>query len=354
MSESTTVRIAGRPIGPGHPAYIVAELSANHNGELARAVETIRAFARAGADAIKLQTYTADTITIKSSAPEFTIGGSSPWAGRTLHDLYQEAHTPWEWHEQLFSVAREEGVAMFSSPFDDTAVDLLERLHAPAYKIASFEMVDDGLLRRVASTGKPVVLSTGMATLAEVQHAIAVLRTAGANELIVLRCTSAYPAPDASMSLATIAHLAETSGAVVGLSDHSMGTTAAVVAVTLGASFIEKHVTLRRSDGGVDSHFSLEPAEFRQLVDDVRRAQVMIGEPTFGAGLAEEGNIVFRRSLYIVADVQAGEQFTRQNVRSIRPGHGLSPQHLDAVLGQRASRPVKRGTPVTWDLVTQG
>lgn len=348
------ITIGKRSIGPGEPCYVVAELSGNHNGSLDRAIETIHAAADAGADAIKLQTYTADTLTIRSDRPDFVVPGNGAWGGRTLYDLYEEAHTPWEWHERLFTEAHARGLEIFSTPFDATAVDLLERLNAPAYKIASFELVDDALLRAVAATGKPVILSTGMASLEEVAHAVGVLRAAGTRELVVLRCTSSYPAPDTAMHLATIPVLAQTLGCPIGLSDHSMGTVAPVVAVTLGACFIEKHFTLRRADGGVDSHFSLEPAELRSLVDDVRRAQEMRGEPRFGPGLAEEGSAVFRRSLYVVRDVAEGELLTSENVRSIRPGFGLSPRFLDMVLGRRAARGAARGTPLNWDLIAHG
>jgi N-acetylneuraminate synthase len=347
-----SLRIAGRPIGPGHPAYLIAEMSGNHNGDIERAVAIVRAAAQSGADAVKLQTYTADTITIDSQRPEFVVGGEGPWAGRTLYDLYQEAHTPWAWHERLFAEAKALGVTIFSTPFDPTAVDFLKKLGAPAYKVASFELVDDPLLRKIAGTGKPVIMSTGMASLEETAHAVATLRAAGCTELALLRCTSSYPAPDDSMRLATIPLLAEAFDCPAGLSDHSTGHTAPVVAVTLGASIIEKHFTLSRAEGGVDSHFSLEPAEFAELVTNVRRAEAMRGEASFGPGVAEEGNVVFRRSLYVVQDVAKGEAFTEANVRSIRPGHGLSPRFFDIVLGKRASEPVPRGTPLSWELMS--
>lgn len=343
--------IGNRTVGAGYPAYLVAELSGNHNGDLGRALETIHAAAQAGADAIKLQTYTADTLTIQSDRPEFVVGGAGPWGGRTLYDLYQEAHTPWEWHSKLFAEARSLGLDIFSTPFDGEAIKLLQHLDAPAYKIASFELVDDRLLREVAATGKPVILSTGMATSDEISHAVGVLRAAGCTELMLLRCTSSYPAPDAEMNLLAIPLLASTFGCPVGLSDHSLGTGAAVVAVTLGACLIEKHFTLSRSDGGVDSHFSLEPSEFRSLVQEVRRAEAMLGRARLGAGVAEEGNLAFRRSLFVVQDVAKGEVFTEASVRSIRPGHGLPPHYLDQVLGKQAAQPVRRGTPLTWELI---
>lgn len=346
-----TLTIEARPVGDGAPCYIVAELSGNHIGDLNRAIETIRAAATAGADAIKLQTYTPGTITLDSSRADFIVPGTGPWAGRRLWDLYQEAHTPWEWHPSLFEAAREAGLACFSTPFDDSAVDLLEQLKAPAYKIASFELIDDRLLERVAATGKPVILSTGMASAEEIVHATSVLRRSGAADLILLRCTSSYPAPDATMQLASLPHLRALTGALVGLSDHSTGWVAPVVAVSLGAVMIEKHLTLDRAAGGVDSHFSLEPDEFRELVVAVRRAESMLGQPTYGPGVAEEGSVAFRRSLYVVEDVAAGERLTTANVRSIRPGHGLAPRFAPVVLGRRTTRAVGRGTPVSWDLV---
>lgn len=347
-----TILINRTPVGPGYPAYLVAELSGNHNRDLGRAVELIHAAAETGANAIKLQTYTADTITIRSDRPEFTITADGPWRGRTLHDLYDEAHTPWTWHPRLFEEARARGLDIFSSPFDPTAVDLLESLESPAYKIASFELVDDALLRKVGGTGKPVILSTGMANLEEIVHAIGVLREAGSGGVIVLHCTSSYPAPDQTMNLATIPRLAQATGCPVGLSDHSMGIVAPAVAVTLGACLVEKHLTLRRADGGVDSSFSLEPAEFSALVRGVRQAEAMMGEVAFGPGAAEEGNVAFRRSLYVVEDVPEGGVFTDQNVRSIRPGYGLAPRHLDMILGRRALRPIARGTPMSWDFLS--
>lgn len=343
--------IGNHTVGAGCPAYLVAELSGNHNGDLGRALQTIHAAAESGADAIKLQTYTADTLTIQSDRPEFVVGGAGPWGGRTLYDLYQEAHTPWEWHPRLFAEARSLGLDIFSTPFDGEAIKLLQHLDAPAYKIASFELVDDRLLRQVAATGKPVILSTGMATLDEVSHATGVLRDAGCADLMLLRCTSSYPAPDAEMNLMTIPLLASTFGCPVGLSDHSLGTGAAVVAVTLGACLIEKHFTLSRSDGGVDSHFSLEPSEFRSLVEEVRRAEAMMGKASFGPGVTEEGNVALRRSLYVVEDVPEGGLFTERNVRSIRPGLGLSPRHLEMIIGRRAARPIGRGTPMKWELL---
>jgi N-acetylneuraminate synthase len=348
---ATHITIGSRRIGPGEPVYCVAELSGNHNGSFQRALDTIAAAAEAGADAIKLQTYTADTLTIRSDRPDFVVPAGSPWSGRTLHELYTEAHTPWAWHPELFAAARRLGLEIFSTPFDDTAVALLESLGSPAQKVASFELVDDALLRTVARTGKPAIVSTGMASLEEIEHAVGVLRGAGARELLVLHCTSAYPAPDDAMKLRSIRALAAVVDAPVGLSDHSMGLVAPVVAVTLGACFIEKHFTLRRADGGVDSEFSLEPAEFAELVRSVRRTEAMLRDEGFGRGVAESGSAVFRRSLYIVEDVAAGGMLTARNLRSIRPGYGLAPRHLDEVLGRRVAQAVERGTPLAWDLL---
>ena len=348
-----TVMVGRTPVGQGAPCFLIAELSGNHNGDLGRAMATVHAAKAAGAQAIKLQTYTPDTITIRSDRADFVVPGNGPWGGRTLYDLYQEAHTPWAWHERLFAEAASIGLEIFSSPFDDTAIGLLESLGAPAYKIASFELVDDRLLRGVAITGKPVVLSTGMANVEEIAHAIGILREAGCRDLVLLKCTSSYPAPDAGMNLAALSALATIGQCPVGLSDHSLGIVAPVVAVTLGASVIEKHFTLDRSAGGVDSHFSLEPAEFRVMADAVGRAETMIGGPSFGPGLAEEGNVTFRRSLYVVDDVAPGDLLTADNVRSIRPGFGLSPRHASVVIGRRAAHGAVRGTPVTWELLAR-
>lgn len=344
--------LADRVIGPDGPCFVVAELSANHNGSLERALATVRAAADAGADAIKLQSFRPDTITIRSDRPEFVVPGTGPWAGQTLYDLYEEAHLPWEWHAPLFEEANRRGIVAFSTPFDHSSVDLLESLDAPAYKIASFELIDDDLIRRVASMRKPMIVSTGMASLEEIIHAVAVARAAGAEDIVVLKCTSSYPAPDESMHLVTLPVLEAATGCPVGLSDHSIGAVASVAAVALGACVIEKHFTLSRAGGGVDSHFSMEPEELRELVGQVRRTQQMLGEVRFGPGAADEGSVVFRRSLYSVADISRGELLTRANVRSIRPGHGLSPKYLELVLGRRATRAIARGTPIDWVHIT--
>ncbi|MGE0552372.1 MAG: pseudaminic acid synthase [Gemmatimonadales bacterium] len=346
-----TIPFGRLAIGADQPCLLVAELSANHNGSLQRALSTIDAAKAAGADAIKLQTYTADTLTLDVDRPEFVVPSGGPWAGRRLHDLYREAHTPWEWHPMLFERAREIGLEVFSTPFDSTAVDLLESLDAPGYKIASFELTDDGLLVRVAATGKPVVMSTGMATEAEIAHAVEVLRSNGTRDLVLLHCTSAYPAPDESMALRAMRRLAALGGGPIGLSDHSEGIVAPIAAVALGAAMIEKHFTLARNEGGVDAHFSLEPAEFRALAKAVRRAELMLRNEVVGPGLAESGSVVFRRSLFVVEDLAEGDLITERHIRSIRPGHGLAPRHLDQLIGRRAARAAARGTPTSWDLI---
>ncbi|HEV3139405.1 MAG TPA: pseudaminic acid synthase [Vicinamibacterales bacterium] len=346
-----SMTIGGRSIGAGHPCWIVAEVSANHNQHFERAVEIVRAAKRAGADAVKLQTYTADTLTIDSDRECFRIGGDSLWAGKTLYELYGEAYTPWEWHEKLMDVARSEGLVCFSTPFDATAVDLLERLRVPAHKIASFELVDIPLLQRVASTGKPVIMSTGMATLAEIEEAVAALRAHGTTEIALLKCTSAYPAAPMHMNLRTIPDLAERFDVVSGLSDHTMGSAAAVAAVTLGAGIIEKHFTLRRADGGPDSAFSMEPEEFAAMARDIRQTESALGSIAYTPTAEEAKNLQFRRSLFVAKDMAAGETFTEHNVRSVRPANGLHPRHLRAVLGRKAAVRIERGTPLAWNLI---
>jgi N-acetylneuraminate synthase len=346
--------IDGRLIGPGQPTYIVAELSANHHHDFAQAVELVRAARRAGADAVKLQTYTADTLTIVSDAPHFRIGGGTLWDGRTLHDLYGEAFTPWEWHGRLREVAHEEGLGFFSTPFDRSAVDFLETLAVPAYKIASFEIVDLPLIEYVAGRGKPMIVSTGMATREEIAEALQTARAAGAPAVALLKCISAYPASPDAMHLRTIPHMREVFGVPIGLSDHTLGITVPVAAVALGACIVEKHFTLSRSTPGPDSAFSLEPAEFRTMVDAVRAAEQALGEARYGPDPSEEKSRVFRRSLFVVEDVRAGERFTDRNVRSIRPGYGLAPKHWRDVLSRTAARDITRGTPLTWDLVDGG
>lgn len=348
-----TINVAGHLIGPGHPTYIIAEMSANHGKDFQRAVEIIHAMKAAGADAVKLQTYTPDTITINCDRPEFRIGKGTIWEGKTLYDLYGEAFTPWEWQPKLQQVARDLGLAFFSTPFDDTAVDFLEAMRVPAYKIASFEIVDLALLRRVARTGKSLIISTGMATQDEIRDAVDAARGAGASQIALLKCTSAYPAPPDEANLRTIPALAETFGVVAGLSDHTLGIALPVAAVALGASIIEKHFTLARSDGGPDGAFSLEPEEFRRMVEAIRTAEKALGNISFGVTKEEEASRVFRRSLFVVEDMQEGQEFTAKNVRSIRPGYGLPPKHLEEILGRKAVHAIARGTPLTWELLAR-
>jgi len=344
------IEIAGQRVGAGQPPYVVAEVSGNHNGSLDRALAIVRAAAAAGADAVKLQTYTADTMTIDSDAPDFRID-SGPWAGRMLYDLYQEAATPWEWHEPLIDAGREAGVAVFSTPFDETAVDHLEHLDVPAYKVASFELGDIALIRRIAATGRPMILSTGMASDAEIGEALAAAQGAGAAQVVLLHCVSAYPAPAEESNLHAIARLRERFGCPVGLSDHTLGVVVAGAAVALGACLVEKHVTLRRADGGVDSEFSLEPEELAELVRTARTAFAALGDGGERRPPSEAATRAFRRSLYIVRDVAAGEVLTQEHVRAIRPGFGLPPGQLEKVLGRVASRDLARGTPLRWDCV---
>lgn len=344
--------INGRTIGPGNPVYIIAELSANHGGKFEQAAAIVRAAKAAGADAIKLQTYTADTMTLDSDEPAFAVGAGTPWAGRRLHELYREAHTPWEWQPRLQRLAAEIGLDCFSTPFDATAVDFLESLGMPAHKIASFELVDLELVRKVARTGKPTILSTGMSSFEEISDAVRAFREAGGQAIALLKCTSAYPAPAGEMNLRTLPRLAQAFDAPAGLSDHTLGIAVPAAAVALGACIIEKHLTLRRADGGPDSAFSLEPAEFKAMVDSVRTVEQALGAASFGPAASEEASRVFRRSLFVVAPVRQGERLTERNVRCIRPGSGLHPRHLPAVLGSLAARDLSPGTPLGWDLVT--
>jgi len=346
-----SIKIAGRKIGPGEPVYIIAELSANHGKSFDRAVDLIEAAKEAGADAVKLQTYTADTITVRSERSEFRIGGGTIWDGRSLHDLYGEAFTPWHWQPKLKAVANAAGLALFSSPFDESAVDFLERMDVPAYKVASFELVDIPLIQKIASTGRPMIMSTGMASIEEVEEALAAARGAGAREIGLLKCTSAYPAPAHEMNLRTLTELAKRFGVPVGLSDHTMGIAVPVAAVALGATIIEKHLTLSRSDGGPDSAFSLEPHEFKDMVEAVRIAEQALGHVQFGPAPGEEASCVFRRSLFVVEDMRCGDLFTSQNLRSIRPAHGLHTRHLSEICGRRATCDIEKGTPMRWELV---
>ncbi|MEH6835066.1 MULTISPECIES: pseudaminic acid synthase [Falsihalocynthiibacter] len=341
--------IAGRSIGTEHSPYIIAELSGNHNGDLDRALALVDAAATTGADAVKLQTYTADTITIDVDRPEFRISGGL-WDGRSLHELYQEASTPWDWHEALFARAKSYNLHCFSSPFDPTAVDFLAGFNVPAYKIASFELVDTPLIRKVATQGKPMIMSTGVANYAEIEDALGAAREGGATEICLLHCISAYPAKPEEMRLGTIEALAKAFGVTVGLSDHTLGSAVAVASIARGATVIEKHMTLARADGGPDADFSLEPDEFTQLVADCRMAHAALGEPRFDRAGVGGTNATFRRSLYIVEDVAEGAVLTDENLRSIRPGLGLAPKHLPSALGKTANRTLKRGEPLAWDM----
>jgi len=345
------VQIGGRNIGKGAPAYVIAELSANHNQNFEQAVRIIHAAKDAGADAVKLQTYTADTITLLSDKECFRITGGTLWDGRTLHDLYQEAFTPWDWQPKLKDVADELGLHLFSSAFDETAVDFLEGMNVPAHKIASPELVDIGLIEKMARTGKPLILSTGMASEAEIVEAVEAARRAGAAQIALLKCTSAYPAPPEEANLRTIPEMARRFGCPVGISDHTMGIAVPVAAVALGACMIEKHLCLRRADGGPDSAFSLEPAEFKAMVEAVRTAESALGSVRFAPGAREANSLKFRRSLFVVENINRGELFTKQNVRSIRPADGLHPRHYNQVLGRRAACDIERGTPLGWELI---
>jgi len=345
------LEVNGRRIGPGHPVYVVAEVSSNHGQSFDRAVELVDAAKEAGADAVKLQTYTADTLTIHSDEEHFRIGGGTLWDGRTLYDLYGEAYMPWEWQPKLKTVADDLGIDLFSTAFDPTAVDFLEKMGAPVHKAASFEIVDIPLIKKMARTGKPLIISTGIATLEEIEEAVQTARDAGAAQIALLKCTSAYPAPPGEMNLRTIPHLAETFQVPVGLSDHTLGIAVPVVAVALGACIVEKHFTLSRDVPSPDSTFSLEPAEFKSMVDAIRVAEKALGEVRYEVTEREAASRVFRRSLFVVQDMKAGEVFTSENMRSIRPGHGLHTRYLEKVLGRRAARDIERGTPLSWELV---
>lgn len=342
--------IAGRRIGPDQPPYLIAELSGNHKGDFGRACALIDAARAAGADAVKIQTYTADTLTIDHDGPGFRLEGGL-WDGRTLYELYQEGSMPWDWHEALFAHARKIGITLFSSPFDPTAVDLLEACGAPAYKIASFELVDLPLIRHVARTGKPIIMSTGMADLGEIADAVAAVRETSASPILLLHCTSAYPTPPEECDLRTIPHLGQAFATAVGLSDHTMGGAVAVAAVALGAVAVEKHFTLARAEGGVDAAFSMEPAEFAAMAEACRTAWAALGRVSYDLTPSEAGGRDYRRSLYVVADIAAGAALTSENIRSIRPGFGLPPRHAGAVIGRRAARDLRRGEPLDWSMI---
>jgi N-acetylneuraminate synthase len=345
-----TIEIAGHRIGADHRPFVIAEMSGNHNQSLERALAIVEAAAQAGAHAIKLQTYTADTMTLNVRGGGFEISDpDSLWTGQNLHDLYTTAHTPWEWHQPIMERARQLGLICFSSPFDETAVDFLEDLGAPAYKIASFENNHLPLIRKAAATGKPLIISTGMASLGELEQAVATAREAGCTDLILLKCTSTYPATPANTNIRTIPHLRELFACEVGLSDHTLGIGVAVAAVALGATVIEKHFTLSRAQGGVDSAFSLEPEELEALVQESERAWQSLGHVSYGPTEAERKSLVFRRSIYVAADIAKGEKFTRENLRIVRPGHGAPPQLYEQILGLDATKTYQRGTPLTLD-----
>ena len=344
------IRIADRLIGDAHPSFIIAELSANHNHDIERAKQIVKVAAECGADAIKLQTYTPDTLTFDSNDPAFRVDGTI-WEGKNLYQLYAEAHLPWDWHKPLLNYAAELGLIAFSTPFDFSAVDLLESLNVPAYKIASSELVDIPLIRRVAQQGKPMIISTGMGTLAEIDEAVKAAREEGCTSLVLLKCTAAYPAPIEEANLYTIPHMAELFGTVVGLSDHTPGSTAPVVATVLGSRVIEKHLTLSRADGGPDSAFSMEPKEFAAMVRDVRAAESAVGHVLYEPTNKEMRSRDFRRSLFVVVDMEAGETFTADNTRSIRPAVGLHTRHYNAVLGKTCKSDISAGTPLSWHLI---
>lgn len=346
------MRIEDRNIGQGQPPFIIAEMSGNHNQSLERALEIVDAAAKSGAHALKIQTYTPDTMTLDLDEREFHISDTkSLWAGTSLYKLYSEAHTPWEWHKAIFDRARKVGIIAFSTPFDDTSVDLLESMDVPCYKIASFENSDLPLIRRVAATGKPVIISTGMASLAELDDTVRAAREAGCKDLILLKCTSTYPATPENTNILTIPHLRELFGCEVGLSDHTMGMGVSVASVALGATVVEKHFTLDRAEGGVDSAFSMEPAEMAQLVQETERAWQALGKVSYGPTEAEKKSLQYRRSLYVVEDMKAGDVLTPGNVRAIRPGLGLATKYLDVVLGKKVKQDVPRGTALAWELL---
>lgn len=344
------ITIAGREISPNQPPYIIAELSANHNGKLETALQIIEEAAKAGADAVKLQTYRPDTITLDSDAGDFKIKGGL-WDGRTLYELYEEAHMPWEWHKPLFEHAKKHGIPIFSSPFDTTAVDLLEDLNAPAYKIASFEAIDLPLIRYVAATGKPMIISTGMADAEEIEEAITAAKDGGCEELAILHCVSGYPAPAEDYNLRTISDMIERFGLVTGLSDHTLDNTTAIASVVMGASLIEKHFTLDRTAGGPDDSFSLEPTDLASLCKDSKTAWKALGKIDYGRKSSEQGNLQFRRSIYFVKDLKCGDILSGEDIRSVRPGYGVAPKYLDFVIGKKVTCDVQKNTRVTWDAI---
>lgn len=346
------MQIGHRKIGREAPPFVIAEMSGNHNQSLERALEIVEVAAKTGAHALKIQTYTPDTMTLDLDEREFHINDpKSLWAGTSLHKLYGQAYTPWEWHKPIFDRARELGIIAFSTPFDDTAVDFLESLDVQCYKIASFENTDLPLIRRVAATGKPLIISTGMATVAELDETVRAARAAGCKDMVLLKCTSTYPATAANTNILTIPHLRELFDCEVGLSDHTMGVGVSVASVALGATVIEKHFTLNRADGGVDSSFSMEPGEMAQLVVETERAWQALGQVSYGVTEAEKPSLLFRRSIYIAQDLKSGDALTRENLRCIRPGLGLPPKYYEMLLGRKVNKDVKRGAPMSWDLI---
>ena len=353
MQHPLPLKVGNRRVGPGEPTYVIAELSCNHLGNYDRAVAILEAAHAAGADAIKLQTYTPDTMTLDCDSDLFKIADDTPWAGRTEYDVYKEAYTPWEWHPKLKQVAERLGLDFFSTPYDATAVHFLEKLEVPLYKVSSFELTDVPLLRALAATGKPIIASTGLATLQEITEAVNAVRSQGEIPLALLRCVSAYPAPAEAMHLSNITDMASRFNVVAGLSDHSIGSAIAIAAVAVGASVIEKHLTLARADGGADGAFSAEPHEFKAMVDGIRIAEKAVGSISYGPVEQEEKLVLSRRSLFVVKDMRRGETFTEANVRAIRPGHGLPPKHFDEILGRAAARDITRGTPLQFELIAQ-
>ncbi|MEX0926721.1 MAG: pseudaminic acid synthase [Dehalococcoidia bacterium] len=346
------IEINGRRVGRGYPTYVIAEMSGNHNLDFGRAIEIIHMAKDNGADAVKLQTYTPDTMTIDCDEPPFILPETNTWGGTSLYKLYQTAYTPWEWQADLIKAAREIGIDCFSTPFDSTAVDFLEELDVPVYKVASFEVMDIPLLRRIAQTGRPMLISTGMATIGQIDEAVQTVLSEGAKDILLLQCASAYPAPPSSLNLRTIPNMAETWHTPIGFSDHSLGIAAALASVALGACLIEKHVTLSRADGGPDAEFSLEPHELRELTSGVKVVEQALGSVAYGPSDAERGNVVFQRSIFAVADIKAGDKLTVDNVRVIRPGNGLAPKFLDQILGLRTGRDIKRGAPINWNVLS--
>lgn len=346
------IQLGNSLVGSAYKPYIIAEMSGNHNQSLERALEIVDAAAKSGVNALKIQTYTADTMTLNLNHNEFTISNKdSLWHGNSLYELYKKAYTPWEWHEAIFQRCKEHGITAFSTPFDETAIDFLETLHVPFYKIASFENIDLPLIRKVAGTGKPIIISTGMASIAELDETVRAARQAGCKDLILLKCTSNYPASPENSNISTIPHMRDLFNCQVGLSDHTLGIGVAVASVALGATVIEKHFTLARSEGGVDAAFSLEPAEMQALVIESERAWQSIGKINYGATAKEQASLVFRRSLYVVEDMKQGEIFSQENLRAIRPGLGMSPKYFEQFLGKKVNRDIKKGTPLSWELI---